>query len=332
MDRIAIMGLGPIGASLGLALKRAELRNVEVVGFDRNRRTVSQASDMGAIDRGTGVYVKAVDGAQLVVLDLPMTEASDVLGAISHMLAEGCVVTDTRATRSSSLEAATERLPRSTSFIGGHPLPKTPAADLSQASAALFDGADYCVIPSKSADNGAVGTVVGMVETVGARPFFLDPEEHDAYVAAVTDLPQLLSYALVNATTRSASWRDMARFASEEFGAASSLAANDPRAAVADSLANRDALVHWVDQIIGELYSYRNDISKGGEDLETSLVRAWENRAKWKAGVTSDEKKQEIPSARDTMAGWLVSRRLWDRQKQITDATKREPWEYPKKD
>jgi prephenate dehydrogenase len=171
-----------------------------------------------------------------------------------------------------------------------------------------------------------------MVEAVGARPFFLDPEEHDTYVAAVTDLPVLLSYALVNAATASASWRDMARFASEEFDAASSLAANDPRTAAAESLANRDALVHWVDRVIGELYSYRNDIGKGGEDLETSLVRAWENRAKWKAGVTSGEKRPEIPSARDTMAGWLFSRRLWDRQKRITDTAKREPWEYPRKD
>lgn len=326
------MGLGPIGASLGMALKKAEIRNTRIVGFDRSRKAVSEASKMGAVDHGTRVYSEAVDGAGLVVLDLPGNEIVDTVKSVGPMLKTGSVITDTRATTPSSMVTAIEHMQSGTNFVGGHPLLKKTANDLSQASDSLFEGADYCVIPSKSANNQAVSIVVGMVESIGAKPFFLDPEEHDGYVAAVMNLPALMSYAMTNIVTSSASWRDMSRFASEEYDLATRLAIKDPQALVADSIANKDALIHWIDQVIGELYSYRKDISSNKERLETRFIRAWEQRAKWEAGLTSENDKPDLPSARDTMASWIFSHRLWDRQKKITDASKREPWQYPKKD
>lgn len=326
------MGLGPIGTSLGMALKKAEIRNTKIVGFDRSKRSVSQASKIDAIDHGTRVYSEAVDGARLVVLDLPGNEIVDTVKSIGPMLKTGSVITDTRATTPSSMITAINHLQTGINFVGGHPLLKNPPNDLSQASDSLFEGADYCVIPAKSADNDAVSIVVGMVETVGAKPFFLDPEEHDGYVAAVMNLPVLMSYAMTNIVTSSASWRDMSRFASEEYNSATRLAAKDPQALVADSISNKDALIHWIDQIIGELYSYRNDISNNKEHLETRFIQAWEQREKWMAGLTSENDKPDLPSARDTMASWVFSHRLWDRQKKITDASRREPWQYPNKD
>ena len=331
MERITIMGMGPIGVSIGLALKQAELENVEIVGFDRDRRSLSQADKMGAFDGATGVYRKAVDHAQLIILDNPWSETKTILEAIGPLVEEGCVITDTRATKSDSLKVAMDILPSAIGFVGGHPVTKKPADSLDDASPSLVSGIDYCVVPAGSASHEAVKTVVGMVETIGAIPFFLDPEEHDTYVAAVTDLPTLLSYALVNATTASASWRDMARLASQEFNAGSHLASQDPQNAAADSRANKDALVHWIDQIIAELYSYRNDLAEKGETLEDSFVQAWQNRAKWIAGAVTEVEAPEIPSASESLAGWFMGRRLWDRQKRILDSNKRDPWEYPGK-
>ena len=331
MERIAIMGLGPIGVSIGLALKQAELKQVEIVGFDKDRRSASQAAKMGAVDRATGVYRKAVERAQLIVLDNAWSDTQTILEAIAPLVEDGCVVTDTRATKSSSLSAATDILPSGIGFVGGHPLTNGTAESLEQASPELFTGIDYCIIPAESASQDAVGTVVGMVETIGAKPFFLDPKEHDTYVAAVTDLPTVLSYALVNATTASASWRDMARLASEEFSTAARLATQDPKDAATESLANKDALVHWIDQIIAELYSYRKDLSLEDGNLEVSFVRAWENHARWTAGAAAQQKSPPLPSASETMGGWLMGRRLWDRQRQILDSGKRDPWEYPEK-
>ena len=160
MDKIAIMGLGPIGASLGMALKKAEIRNTRIVGFDRSRKAVSEASKMGAVDHGTRVYSEAVDGAGLVVLDLPGNEIVDTVKSVGPMLKTGSVITDTRATTPSSMVTAIEHMQAGTNFVGGHPLLKKTANDLSQASDSLFEGADYCVIPSKSANNQAVSIVV----------------------------------------------------------------------------------------------------------------------------------------------------------------------------
>jgi len=328
MERIAIMGLGPISASIGLALKQAELKTVEIVGFDRDRRAVSEAVKIGAVDEGTGVYRRAMEGAQLVIMDSPLAEAEETLGGIASLVEDGCVVTDVRATKSASMKRAAEILPSGTGFVGGHPLPKRRVGEIKDASPSLLTGTDYCVISPPSADQGAVGTVVGMVEAIGANPFFLDPEEHDAFVAGVEDLPTVVSYALVNATTGSASWRDMARLASETFNAGSTLASKDPKSTAADHLANKDALVQWIDQVIAELYSYRNDLSKESEDLAASFIRAWENRAKWKAGVVTEEKELDVPSSKETFAGLFIGRRLWDRQRKILGAGKRDPWEY----
>ena len=328
MDRIAILGMGPVGVSIGLALQRAGLADTETVGWDGDRAALSTASKLGAIDSQHRSPRSAVDGAQLVVIDATVPETETLLQAVGPVLDPGCVVTDTGTSKAHIAELASKHLADGAIYIGSRPLLSQRPSTLDEATASLFEGVEYCIIAGESADGEAVGTVVGMVETLGARPLFIDAGEHDSYEAAVATLPAVLSYALVNATSSSPAWRETSRFAGEEYGQLAKLAALDPADSAAACLANRDALLHWIDQAISVLYSYRKDIDSGSENLAVSFIRAWEEREKWEAGALEDREGPRAPSVGETVQGMFLGRRLAERQRQIRDATKRAPGEY----
>ena len=330
MDRIAIIGFGAYGASIGMGLKKAKLSNTEIVGSGRERRLLSTASKMGAIDRAIPSLASAVDGANLVVLDTSITETKELLEAIGAHAREGCVVTDLGTSKMLVMQWAQEYLPREVSYVGGHPLLKTSAIAIEDASASLFEGADYCVIPADSADRTSVRTVVHLAETLGAKPLFMDPREHDSYAVAMNYLPMLLSSAFVTATSGSEGWRDMHRLAASEFSLVSQLASTDPQDIESACLANPDDIVHWIDQLITELYSYRSQITEKSDNLLDTFIKAWEARARWEADAVVEEEDAKIPGAGESMATVFMGERLLRRYQEVTRGAdkQRSPWTY----
>ena len=322
MDRITIIGMGPIGASLGLALKEANLSDTEIVGTSAKRQASEKALKMGAVDQTTNSLREAVRGAELVILDTGVSETRELLEAIGPILNDRCVITDTGTVKKPVMEWADEYLPRGVSYVGGHPLPKNQPHTLDDADAGVFKGSHYCVIPAKSAKESSIRTVVGLVETVGAKPLFLDPHEHDSYAAAMTYMPIVLSSAFVTTTSGSEAWREMYRMAGPEFGEFSNLASMDPGDNEAACLVNPDALVHWLDRMITELYQYRNHIKERDDKLLENLVHAWEARARWEAGIEFDDDQARGPSSGESFATFFVGSRLVERYKEIRDKDK----------
>ena len=335
MDRITIVGMGPIGASIGLALKRARLPDLEIVGSSGNRKALSTAAKIGAVDSTSGNLRSAVEGADLVILDSHVTETKELLEAIGPILEDGCIVTDTAATKVQVLEWAEQHLPDRVSFVGGRPLPKELPAEVKDADPSIFEDTEYCIIPGRSADRGSVRTIVGLVEKLRAKPLFLDAHEHDSYAAAMTYLPIVMSSAFVTATAGSDGWKEMRRLAAAEFRDFSSLASNDPEDNRDSSMANPEALVHWLDQLITVLYGYRNQIKDKSDGLLDSFITAWEARAKWETGAEGDddEGRSRIPTAGESMATFMVGGRLADRYREYTqrDKKKKSGWKYLRK-
>ena len=155
MERITVVGMGPLGTSLGLALKNIRLKNTEVVGHFLN------------LD-------KAVNGAQLVVIDSPINETRDLFETLGSIVSDGAVITDMGSSKKRSAAWAEEFLPNTVSYVGGRPIIKAELNGVESASGKLFEGVNYCVIPSQSANDQATKTVVGLAESVGAKPYFLD--------------------------------------------------------------------------------------------------------------------------------------------------------------
>ena len=330
MERITIIGTGVVGVSIGLALKRANLRNTEIVGSSGDRDALKIAYDAGAYDDQTSNLRNAVRGAQLIVLDSPFTQTRELLDAIAPIVEDGCVVTDTCTAKVRAMEWAEQLLPNNVSFVAGRPLIRKPFTTLQDASADLLRGAHYCVSPARTADETSVKTVVGMVELIGAKPLFLDPHEHDSYAVAMEVLPTVLSSAFVTTTAGSESWREMHQLAASTFAEYSRLASEDPIDNEAVCYTNIEALVHWIDEYITELYSYRNMIRESNDELVETFIKAWEGRARWDAGAVVDTGENALPTAGQSMATAFFGEKLTQRYQQMTggDEKKQKSWTY----
>jgi prephenate dehydrogenase len=321
VDRITIIGQGLIGGSLGMALKQAKL-GPEVVGHDKDRGVATRAKKAGASDRTEPNLFKAVEGARMVVLAIPVPEMEGVLKHIGTELEEGCIVTDVGSTKEAVLRWAEEYLPSGISFVGGHPMAGKETSGPEGAQADLFRGATYCILPGKGADPNAVGVVVGMAEMLGAKPYFIDAVEHDLYAAAVSHLPMVLSTVLVKATSKNAAWPEIARLASSGYRDVSRLASGDPEMNRGICETNQGSLVRWIDEFIVELQAFKDLVREGGEPLEKAFDSAWETRDRWlqnKIAKPNLDYQVQLPSTAEAMGGMLIGDRAAGRVREMLE-------------
>jgi len=256
---------------MGLGLKKAGLAGVRIVGHDRERASETQAERMGAIDKGEHNLLRAVQGAGMVIIATPVLAVREVMGQIAGDLREGALVTDTASTKAHVMKWAKEILPEHVSFVGGHPMAGKETQGIENAEADLFRDKAYCICPSVDASESAVKSVVGLAQLIGAEPMFIDPDEHDVYAAAVSHLPLMVASALFNVLRTSPSWPDMSLMASTGLKDTTRLASGDPRMAHDIWVTNREALIHWLERMEGELRRFRDILqdSRDEELLET---------------------------------------------------------------
>lgn len=280
MERISIIGLGLIGGSLALALKKAGTAR-EIVGFSRSSETLATAKRCGIIDHVADDLPSAVKRAEIVVIAAPVMATKEILASISSHLPANCIVTDAGSTKAEVMQWAEEYLPANVSFIGGHPMAGKETSGIGEAYADLFQGCVYCLTPASNANAHAVKTLKTIVESIGANPFFVDAELHDNLVAGVSHLPMLLSAAFVTAITKSRSWPEMAKLAAGGFRDISRLASGNSEMNRDICITNKEKIVYWLDCYIDELLRYRSLVAEDGAELLKALVQARESREKW---------------------------------------------------
>jgi prephenate dehydrogenase len=264
--RIAIIGTGLIGGSLGLALKASALQGLEIVGYDHDRSVATKAEKARALDRAEHSFGKAVAGAGMVIIAVPVLSVRDVMQQIATDLEAGAVVTDTASTKAHVMQWAEESLPKSVSFVGGHPMAGKETAGIEEADGTLFRGRAYCVCPSVDASESAVKSVLGLANTVGAEPLFIDAAEHDIYAAAISHLPLMISTALFSMLRSSPAWPDMGMMASSGFKDVTRLASGNPAMSHGIWTTNREAVIHWLERMAAELQRYRDMLTDAQDE------------------------------------------------------------------
>jgi len=279
--RIAIIGLGLIGGSIGLALKQADRQKAEIVGYVRRSKLRPMALSSGAVDNVESSLKATVRGADLIIIATPILTIKDIFSQIAADLPPDSIVTDTASTKVQVMRWAEELLPPRTSFVGGHPMAGKETSGIKAAEADLFHNCVYCLTPATQAKPAAVQTVADMVKTLGATPLTISAEEHDNLVAGISHLPLLLSIALVSATTQSPSWEQMSRLAASGYRDLTRLASGNPEVNAHICLSNRDAIISWIDEFSEELQRLRKFLANGDSDIEKFLVMASEARQKW---------------------------------------------------
>jgi prephenate dehydrogenase len=198
LERVAIIGLGLIGGSLGMALRRLGLA-AEVVGIGRSEEKLQLGVEVGAADTVTTDLQSGVAGASLVVVATPVSTVVPVVREAAPHLRPGTVVTDVGSTKAAIVRAVEPiGAAHSFYFVGGHPMAGSERAGVKNADPYLFENAYYILTPTTATDPSALDRVRRLAEGIGARVIQLAPEVHDFYVAAVSHLPHCVAAALVN--------------------------------------------------------------------------------------------------------------------------------------
>jgi prephenate dehydrogenase len=190
--RLAIVGTGLIGTSIGLAAKG--VGGFEVSGWDLDAEALAGAVERGAVDRPAATLGEAVAGAALAVVAAPVAQLASVVGAVLEASGEDCTVTDVGSTKS-AVVAVNGGSPR---FIGGHPVAGSETQGPQNARAELFQGATWFLTPSATTDADRYRTLHGFVASLGATPVAVDPGAHDRLLALTSHLPHALANLLLN--------------------------------------------------------------------------------------------------------------------------------------
>ena len=196
VQTLAIVGLGLMGGSLGLASLERGLAD-RVVGFDQDPVSTRRALERKAITHAARSLAEAVSEADLVVLATPVGSIGDVFAEAAYAMPPGCMVTDVGSTKAGVVDAVTRRAPESVHFIGGHPMAGSEKDGIDAAAADLYDGCIWILTPTEATSTEAYGRLMRFLTALGARVLSLDPARHDEALALTSHLPQLLSSTLM---------------------------------------------------------------------------------------------------------------------------------------
>jgi prephenate dehydrogenase len=302
MIRIAIIGMGLIGTALGISLRSADSKKdpmgeLEVIGYDANTDHLKEARARLAIDKMAPSMADAVKGAHLVVLAVPALALREVLATIAPSLEPGAVVTDVTSTKGQVAAWAQELLAPSNPFVGGHPMAGREQSGPKAAVHDLFKSAVYCLCPSVNSPPEAIALCEAMVERVGAKAYFIDPVEHDAYVAGISHMPFVMASLLVHVTSQASSWREMAALAAGGYRDTTRLASGDVTMHRDIIMTNAEAINRWIDVCIDELQGLKSEIASGNQvAVQEYLQRTKQARDEWlkhKPGMRPGEAEYE---------------------------------------
>jgi len=318
MLNYTIIGLGRIGTSIGMAI-RSQGKS-RVIGYDSDSKAQGLAKKMGAVDDNEWNIDKAVGDADVVIASTPAGALYDVFEAIAPHLKPGAVVIDTSPSKRAVMAWAEELLPSNVGFVGSNPLTGASITEQKNASGHIFHEAKWAVVAPPTADRNSIKALTDLIESVGARPVFMDSHEHDSFSAATTGLPAVVAAAVMNAVSTSPSWSEISRFVGSDFDHVTTPASTDPASSQSAAAANADMLAHWIDQLIERFQAIRNGLLDDEERfsndgiLADSFVQAWEQRARLEAGVADrrpeSSEKSAIPSASESMMGLFFGSKM----------------------
>ena len=241
IERLAIVGVGLLGGSLAKAVRAHALAR-EIVGIGRDASRMAPALRDGAIDRATTDVADGVAGADRIVLAAPVLANEAILPRVWQAARAGAVVTDVGSTKRGIVTAA-ERLAAlrpEVRFVGSHPMAGSEKAGYGVARVDLFQGATVVVTPTESTDSAVAKSVGELWAALGARVVMLDPDSHDRAVAAISHLPHVAAWALVDAVVKFEP--DALQIAARGFKDTTRIAASDPDVWREILLANRAAV------------------------------------------------------------------------------------------
>ncbi|MGC9368014.1 MAG: prephenate/arogenate dehydrogenase family protein [Paracoccaceae bacterium] len=274
-DRVALIGLGLIAGSMAHAMRRAGLVG-EVVGTARSAETRKVAAEIGLCDRVVDSAAEAVEGADLVVLAVPVGAMGAVAEEIADHLKPGCTVTDVGSVKRAVIEAVGPHIPEGVHFIPGHPLAGTEHSGPRAGFAELFDNRWCLLVPVEGSDPEAVARLRALWEGMGANVEEMDADHHDLVLAVTSHAPHLIAYTMVGVADdlRRVTDSEVIKYSAAGFRDFTRIAASDPTMWRDVFLTNKEATLEILGRFTEELFALQRAIRTGdGEMLHDYFTR-----------------------------------------------------------
>jgi len=326
--QLTIIGLGQIGASIGLALGKHGDKLIRI-GSDIDPKVMKQALKLGAVDKTSPNLHAAIRAADIIILALPLDQVQEMMNAVAPELKEGAVLMDTAPIKVATAEWAVAILPENRSYVGFTPILNqrylhTEGYGIAAAKSDLFQNGMFGITTPPKTSPEAINLATNLAKLMDAEPLFVDLHEIDGLMAATHLLPQLMSAALLNATLDQPGWREARKVAGRAFAEVSGPAAHldDVEALVAAANLNRANTVRKLDDAIAALQSLRREIAQDDSDaLSTRLKHAkagvhqwWQERGAGNWLADELPKAENIPTKSDVL-GNIFGFGLWKKKK-----------------
>ena len=274
-QRVALIGLGLIASSMAHAMKAGGLAG-EIVGYARSEETRSVALQLGFVDRVTLTAAEAVQGADLVVLAVPIGAMEALAAEIGPHLAPGATVTDVGSVKQAVIAAVAPHMPEAVHFIPGHPMAGTEYSGPRSGFATLFQNRWWLLTPLEGTDAAALARLHGLLEAMGANVDTMDAPHHDLVLAVVSHTPHLIAYTMVGVADdlRRVSNSEVIKYSATGFRDFTRIAASDPTMWRDVFLTNKEATLDILGRFTEELFALQRAIRLGdGDHLHAYFTR-----------------------------------------------------------
>ena len=282
-EQLGLIGCGLMGGSFALALKRAGLVK-RVVGYSKSPSTTERARQMGVIDVEAPSALLAVSGADIVLLAVPVSATEATFKAIRHLITPNTLLMDVGSTKRDVVDAARRVLRDHVGcFVPAHPITGKEVSGVEHADASLYSGKQVILTPIERTFTVQLKKAVDVWTALGCTVIKMSPQAHDAAYAAVSHLPHLIAFALINSICGQSSGEDYLSLAGPGFRDFSRIAASDPKMWRDILIANREELLDQSKIFQQHLQALEKLIGSGdGDGLEKLIEQASETRATWR--------------------------------------------------
>jgi len=195
--KVTIIGVGLIGGSFALSLRKLGF-NGKIAGIGRKKENLIRAKKLGIIDEYSTVPAEKVKDADLILLSTPVGQFPEIVEGIKKHLKKGAIVTDVGSVKAEVIKRLEHLIPEGVSFVGGHPIAGKECSGAEAASSELFNNTRCILTPSSKTDKKALKKIQDLWISFGSKPVLMAPDEHDSIFAAVSHLPHVVAYVLIN--------------------------------------------------------------------------------------------------------------------------------------
>ncbi|MCX5726004.1 MAG: prephenate dehydrogenase/arogenate dehydrogenase family protein [Candidatus Saganbacteria bacterium] len=273
VNKVCIIGLGFMGGSLAMAIKKKKLANI-VIGTSRRVKTVKKALARKIIDIGIIDHAKAVKDADIVFICTPINKIIPVLKEIAGALKPGAIVTDIGSTKEAIVRSAEKIMPKRAAFIGGHPMAGSEKVGIDSVIPTLYEGTTYIITPTKRTDRMALKVLTSFINRLNVKVLFFPPEKQDLLVAGISHLPLAVASSLVNAIAGMGKYRgEMMKVASSGFRDTTRVASGDPGLGIDLFTTNKKMALRMISAFKKSLGNLESAI-KSGRGIEKELKKA----------------------------------------------------------